>query len=473
MLNRLRVTDFPRLFLLFLLFSLFAGQAIAQEDLRITDIRFWQSPEEAQIVIDLNEVPRIAPVNALPDGTYFFDVAMCSFRPGRQSYPLYNQFIKALTVQERDDKSVRVYFRIPAGIRQRTFFLPKNLYKPDRIVIFLSESVQMVQRRRENELNEVRKLKSKNIRIVVIDPGHGGEDPGARHNGIIEKDYVLRFAHLVKAYFDRDPRYHAILTRSADYIIPLDERSKMAERLGADAFVSVHVNYNRKKAIRGIEVYYESYKGAVGQAENLVAELENSQDEVGGVAQTHSEALPKGEILNKQAEIMYQSGVLAGKVNASMGNAVPGLPTRGVKRAGFKVLHSLSLPSVLLELGYTSNPEDVVHLKNPQSQQRLAQSIYQGVRDYLETNIETGKDFAYFSFIEQKEAEERARAAKKAAAEKRRKAKLAKSRSYTVKRGDTLGGVAKKFKVSQASIRDLNGFSSKTKLQTGKTIRIP
>jgi len=74
------------------------------------------------------------------------------------------------------------------------------------------------------EVEEIRRLKSGNIRIVVIDPGHGGEDPGARHNGIIEKDFVLQMGRLVKAYFDRDPRYKAILTRAGDYIIPLERR---------------------------------------------------------------------------------------------------------------------------------------------------------------------------------------------------------------------------------------------------------
>ncbi|MBI3037936.1 N-acetylmuramoyl-L-alanine amidase, partial [bacterium] len=208
-------------------------------------------------------------------------------------------------------------------------------------MVFLSEPPAMAEQRRNQEQIEISRLKAGKIKIVVIDPGHGGEDPGARHGNIVEKNYVLMMAQMVKAFFDRDPRYKAILTRSGDYIIPLEKRPQIAEHLGADVFASIHVNFNKKRAIQGFEVYYESPKGAVGQAEHLVAENENQQDALGGVGTVipSFNGLDKKSIVQKQASIMFKSRQFAEKVSFRF-SQIPGLLNRGVKRAGFKVLHS-------------------------------------------------------------------------------------------------------------------------------------
>ncbi len=174
-------------FSLFAVFAFVIGflPGVHAEELRITDIRFWQSPEEAQIVLDLNGVPRVTPVQTLTDGTIFFDIENVTFRPGRQSYPLNNSFVQTLSVQERVRGGVRVFLRPADGVINRTFVLPANADKSDRIVVFLGEPARSAETRRVQEVEEIRRLKAGNVKIVVIDPGHGGEDPGARHNGII------------------------------------------------------------------------------------------------------------------------------------------------------------------------------------------------------------------------------------------------------------------------------------------------
>ncbi|HEY9070936.1 MAG TPA: N-acetylmuramoyl-L-alanine amidase [Candidatus Ozemobacteraceae bacterium] len=444
--------------------------AIAQ-DLRITDIRFWQSPEEAQIVLDLSGAPRVSPVQTLTDGTIFFDIEQCAFRPGRQNYPLNNSFVESLTVQERVKGGVRVFLKPVDGVLQRTFVLPANADKADRIVVFLSEPAAAAEARRAREVAEIGRLKSGNVRIVVIDPGHGGEDPGAHHNGIIEKDYVLQMSRLVKAYFDRDPRYKAIITRSGDYIIPLERRSQIAAQNGADVFVSIHGNFNRKRAIRGIEVYYESPKGASGEAERLLVDAENGQDIIGGVGS--SIAASKQDIVQKQAEVMFQSRQLAEKAARRLGVAVAGLPLRGVKRAGFKVLHSTAMPSILVELGYMSNPQDVLQMRSSDAKTRMAQAIYLGVRDFLEGSIQHGYDAGYLDYVKRVEEEKKARAERIRREKERRARAIANSKPYKVKKGDTVKSVAKKFGVSLAELRDLNQFGKKRALKSGETIRIP
>ncbi len=460
----------------FLLFTMVLAcqlmTASAAEDSRITDIRFWQSPEEAQVVLDISAPPRATTVSQLRDGTLYFDIENCAFRPGRQRYPLQNPFLEVLTVQQLADHRVRVFFRVPEGVEAKTFVLPVTASKGDRIVIFLREPQAQLIKRRNAELNEVNRLKAENVKIVVLDPGHGGEDPGTRNNGIIEKNYVMTMGKLVKAYFDRDPRFKAVLTRDGDYIIPLQRRREIAEHLGADAFVSLHVNYNSRKVIRGIEVYYESPRGAVGEAERLVAEMENQVD-FAGVTANDSSSEVKREIVERQAAIMNKSRQLAERVEVQLGASVVELPSRGVKRAGFKVLHSMAMPSILVEFGYTSNLQDATILKNYNARTRMAQGIYLGVRDFLLNPIQEGLDTSYLDYIRTAEAN------KKALAERQKKAKAKKAESkknasrYRVKAGDTLSKIAVQHKVPLARLLNLNNIGSKHVIKVGDTILIP
>ncbi len=458
---------------LVLVFALLCLTGLFAEEARITDIRFWQSPEEAQVVLDISAPPRVSDVSMLRDGTLYFDISECAFRPGRQRYPLQNPFLEVLTVQQNDDKSARVFFRVPQGVEAKTFVLAKNDRKGDRIVIFLREPQATLMQKRNAELFEVNRLKAGNVKIVVIDPGHGGEDPGTRHNGIIEKNYVMTMGKLVKAYFDRDPRFKAILTRDGDYIIPLERRREIAERLGADAFISLHVNYNSKKVIRGIEVYYESPKGAVGEAERLVAETENQVDFAGAMNNNTTPIITKREIIEKQAITMNKSRQLAEKVEAQLGASVIELPSRGVKRAGFKVLHSMAMPSVLVEFGYVSNLGDAEILKNYTARTRLAQGLYFGVRDFLLGHIEEGYDTAYLDFIKTAAAERARKTALRRTQAAAKTPAKGKTRTYKVKSGDTLSGIASRHGVSTAAIAKANKLSSKQVIKAGQTLIIP
>lgn len=470
--------------IIFILLVFFVLQimALSAEELRITDIRFWQSPEEAQVVLDISQAPGVSEVSQLRDGTLYFDIENCAFRPGRQRYPMQNPFLEVLTVQQGDNKSVRVFFRVPRGVEAKTFVLAKNEKKGDRIVIFLREPQATLAQKRNAELFEVNRLKAGNVKIVVIDSGHGGEDPGTRHNNIIEKNYVLTMAKLVKAYFDRDPRFKAFLTRDGDYIIPLEKRREIAERLGADTFISLHVNYTPRKTIRGIEVYYESPKGAVGEAERLVAQNENQVDFAGTLSNGNNNLSPvtKKEIIEKQALIMNKSRQLAEKTEAQLAASIVGLPSRGVKRAGFKVLHSMAMPSILVEFGYTSNYQDSEILKNYTCRTRMAQAVYLGVRDFLLVPIEEGIDTDYLEYIKTAAARKAQLAIQrqknkeaKAKAKANKKSGKNKAGSYKVKSGDTLSGIASKLGVSLGSLKKANKFSDKSIVKTGQVIVVP
>ncbi|NCB39072.1 MAG: LysM peptidoglycan-binding domain-containing protein [Erysipelotrichia bacterium] len=169
---------------------------------------------------------------------------------------------------------------------------------------------------------------------------------------------------------------------------------------------------------------------------------------------------------------MNKSRQLAEKVEAQLAASIVELPTRGVKRAGFKVLHSMAMPSILVEFGYTSNFPDSEILKNYNCRTRMAQAVYLGARDFLLGRIEDGIDTSYLDYIKTAEARKKALALKKKS-RPQKAAKTTKTRKYKVKSGDTLSQIASKNGISLSALLKLNKFSEKHLIKTGNTILLP
>ena len=159
------------LILLFVCFSVINTVCLAEANTRITDIRFWQSTEEAQIVLDLTKPPKVTEVNLIKDGSLNFNIKNCSFRPGRQRYPLQNPFLEVLTVQEADkDMSVNVNFKTLPEFKLRPMSYPQTNEKANSYFLMNGGEAKA---KAYAELAEVKQLKSENVKIVVIDPATG------------------------------------------------------------------------------------------------------------------------------------------------------------------------------------------------------------------------------------------------------------------------------------------------------------
>ncbi|MFZ5952142.1 MAG: LysM peptidoglycan-binding domain-containing protein, partial [Candidatus Rifleibacteriota bacterium] len=183
--------------------------------------------------------------------------------------------------------------------------------------------------------------------------------------------------------------------------------------------------------------------------------------------------LVKKDIVEKQANIMFKSRQLAEKVEARLAGAVPTLPSRGTKRAGFKVLHSMAMPSILVEFGYTSNLADAGILKNYTYRTRMAQAVYLGLRDFLLGNIEEGVDTSYLSYIQAAEERKKNLAKAQEARQKKLEDEKKRAKKHVVKKGETLSGIASKYKTTVARIKQLNGYSKKHVIKIGDTMLIP
>ena len=227
---------------------------------------------------------------------------------------------------------------------------------------------------------------------VAIDPGHGGEDPGARGaNGSLEKHITLAVAKRVKAKIDSIENMHAILTRDTDYFIPLAERVNKARRLNADLFVSIHADAFIRPDARGSSVFTLSENGASSAAARWLAKSENDADLVGGVnVGVKDKNLAKTLIDLSQTATNNDSRRLASAVLSQIAN-INRLHKGEVEQAAFAVLKAPDIPSILVETAFISNPEEEARLGDDAYQDKLASAIVDGIKRYFASNPATAR----------------------------------------------------------------------------------
>lgn len=223
--------------------------------------------------------------------------------------------------------------------------------------------------------------------IVAIDPGHGGEDPGARGPaGTNEKDVTLAIAKRLKSRIDRERNMRAVLIRDGDYYIPLHMRVQKARRVNADLFVSIHADAFIKPHARGSSVFALSERGATSVAANWLAKRENDADLIGGVNLDVQDPYLKRTLLDlSQTATINDSLKLARSVLAELGH-INTLHKPHVEQAGFAVLKSPDIPSILVETAFISNPQEERRLRDPVYQNKMADAILAGIKRYFAQN---------------------------------------------------------------------------------------
>ncbi|MBI1907213.1 MAG: N-acetylmuramoyl-L-alanine amidase [Rhodocyclales bacterium] len=222
---------------------------------------------------------------------------------------------------------------------------------------------------------------------VVIDAGHGGEDPGAvGRRGTHEKNVTLSIARWLKAKIDAEPNMRAVMTRNADYFVPLHRRVSMARRVQADLFVSIHADAFVRPEARGSSVYVLSERGATSSAARMLAQRENDADLIGGVNLARQDGHLARTLLDlSQTATMSDSLKLGEAVLDELGG-VNKLHKAQVEQAGFAVLRAPDIPSILVETAFISNPEEERRLNDKGYQDKMAEAVMRGIRRYFQSN---------------------------------------------------------------------------------------
>ena len=300
-------------------------------------------------------------------------------------------YIQGLRVARNRPGVVRVVLDLKAEVKPQVFTLPPIAEYGHRLVLDIYPAVPIdplaaliEQADKKPPLETKPADKVVRLATIVIDAGHGGEDPGAiGRQGSREKDITLSLARRLKSLVDAEPSMRALLTRDGDYYLPLQARVDKARKVRADLFVSIHADAFIRPNARGSSVFALSERRATSEMARLLAKKENEADLIGGVNLEAKDSHVKQTILDlyQTATIDYSlrlgSSVLKrlGRVNT--------LHKAQVEQAGFAVLKAPDVPSILVETAFISNPQEETRLNDDAYQDRLARAILEGIRDYI------------------------------------------------------------------------------------------
>lgn len=222
---------------------------------------------------------------------------------------------------------------------------------------------------------------------IALDPGHGGEDPGAvGKGGTREKDVVLRIARLLKSELDSQPGVRTYLTRDGDYFVPLGRRVEKARRVGADLMVSIHADAWVSPKAKGSSVYVLSQRGATSAAARWMAQKENASDAIGGIKLGSGDQQLQQTLLDMSTTAQIKDSLKLGNAVLRHIKGVNELHKQQVEQAGFAVLKAPDIPSILVETAFISNPEEEKRLRDMRYQQEMARALRRGIVQYLEQN---------------------------------------------------------------------------------------
>lgn len=233
----------------------------------------------------------------------------------------------------------------------------------------------------------IAKNKTDRLVIVALDPGHGGEDPGAvGPGGTREKDVVLQIAHRLRDRINQQPNMRAYLTRDADFFVPLHIRVQKARRVQADLFISIHADAFFTARPQGASIFALSEKGASSSAARWIADKENSADLVGGVNVKAKDAQVQKALLDMSTTAQINDSLKLGSAMLGEIGNVGKLHKPKVEQAGFAVLKAPDIPSVLVETAFISNPDEEAKLRSDDYQIQLADALMRGITRYFARN---------------------------------------------------------------------------------------
>ncbi|HET8807563.1 MAG TPA: N-acetylmuramoyl-L-alanine amidase [Methylophaga sp.] len=276
--------------------------------------------------------------------------------------------------------------------------------------------------------------------VIAIDPGHGGRDPGAiGPSGTREKDVVLQISKRLETLVNNEPGMRAFMTRDRDIFLTLRQRIQRAKQNGADMFISIHADAFTNRSARGSSVYVLSERGASSEAAQILADRENAADLAGGISLEDKDDLLASVLLDLSQTASLEASLEVGNNVLSGLKRVGEVHKKQVESAAFVVLKSPDIPSVLVETAFISNPTEEAKLKNPNHQYKLAAAMMNGIRTYFQRNPITQQ---------------------------------ARPQQHIVSSGDTLSGIAQRYRVKMAELKSSNNLQDST-LHVGEVLRIP
>lgn len=459
--------------------------AVAQAN-QVDNVRLWAAPDHARLVFDLSS-PAQANVFGLENPRRLvIDLADTRLNTDVSELDLSGSAIGQLRTGVRDGNGLRVVLELERDVEPRHFTLQPNDQYGHRLVVDLEypgesavedpiDPIEAMIREQEIIANRGRIEADGNVIsapqpsaplqqarphprrdiIIAIDAGHGGEDPGAiGPSGTREKDVVIDIARRLQTLVNEAEGFRAVMIRDGDYYIGLRQRTRIAREQKADFFVSIHADAFTSPRPNGSSVYALSQRGATSETAQWLAASENRADLIGGVDGSLSlkdkDEVLRGVLLDlTMTATLNDSLSIGGQVLDQLGQ-VNRLHRSRVEQAGFMVLKSPDIPSLLIETGFVSNPDEERRLRDPSHQQGLARAMFAGVRDHFQRNPPPASLLAW----------------------QRDRNRNTGGNEYRIQPGDTLSEIAVRHGVPVAQIKQANELNGDV-IRVGQVLRIP
>jgi N-acetylmuramoyl-L-alanine amidase len=362
-----------------------AGAAV-----EVRAVRLWASPEGTRVVLDLSASTRHSLLVLKNPDRIVLDVADARLASVARAAPQPSGVVKEVRMARRVSGELRIVLDLTRAVRAKSFLATPNDRYGYRLVVDLGGGASTdTPVKVEHARPDARDL------IIAIDAGHGGDDPGAIGKyGTREKDVVLAIARALAQRVDSEPGMRAVLTRDGDYFVPLRDRMRRARAQQADLFVSIHADSIRDRSVDGSSVYILSQHGASTEAARWLAERENASDLIGGVSLEDKGDLLASVLLNLSQTASLSASQTAAEHVLHQLNLVGEVRKPLVQQAGFMVLKSPDIPSMLVETAYISNPAEEQRLRSAAHQAKLAAAIHQGLRAYFYSDPPAGTRIA-------------------------------------------------------------------------------
>lgn len=471
-----------KLLLPILLCSLYlCASATAIADVTINGVRSWTAPERTRLVFDISSPVKYSIERSADAAAMTLQIQQSRLKA---QMPLFekHKLIDSISARSLENNSTEVKFILKSAVRLKSFQLDPGGRYGYRLVVDLYDGGGQPQQYGNKLRNSPRPTpatrakqggsseKQREARqqpqpppavdaakaskrgrdiVIAIDAGHGGEDSGARGSeGTNEKDVVLAIASRLNKLLEREGGMRGVMVRKSDYYIPLRERMEIARRHHADFFVSIHADAFPDPSAKGSSVYVLSNKGASSEAAHWLAKRENQADLVGGVSLDDKDEVLASVLLDlsqaasrrvshEVAQLTVRNLHKAGKVHFKQ-----------VQKAGFVVLKSPDIPSMLVETAFISNPQEERKLLDPQHQESFAKAILAGIKQYFHRSPPADSWLA------------------------RHSERKATDREYVIVPGDTLSEIAERHQVSLSRLKDINQLSH-NQIRAGQVLKIP
>jgi N-acetylmuramoyl-L-alanine amidase len=366
-----------------------AGRAVA-----IQEVRLWAGPDGTRVVLDLSGPVRHSLTTMRNPDRVVVDIPNARLTKSSRELPEGQGFVKQLRIGPPADGAVRVIVDLATPATAESFAVGPAGDYGYRLVIDLGKPAAAGPSVLPVPVKSAPAATGRDI-VVAVDAGHGGTDPGSiGKRGTYEKDVTLAIARRLKERIDREPGMRAILTRDGDYFVVHRDRIARARRQQADMFISIHADAFHDRSVAGSSVYTLSVKGATDESARWLAHRENAADLMGGVSLDDKDGVLASVLLDlSQGASMTASVDAAARVLQEL-DRVGNVRRRAVQNAGFLVLKSPDIPSMLVETAFISNPGEELKLSDPKHQALLAEAIHAGVRNYFSGNPPPGTRFA-------------------------------------------------------------------------------